>query len=496
MANPGNAEEFDVVVVGGASAAFSAAISARQHGAERVLMLEKAAEPDMGGNARYSHTGFRFVQSGKDEICEFLDVTDEERDHMEIPAYTKEDFFGDLERVTRGRINTELARVLVDESNAAVHWMKDTGIKWEATHFTVIDGIKYFGMGHVLNPLGGGIGQVRQWREIADRMGGVDFRWESSVVGLIGTDRRIRGVSVSSPDGTYDVEAKSVILCAGGFQANAAMRAQYLPQGGDLFKVRGSYHNTGEVLRAALELGARPAGHWAGAHASPIGGDAPEVGVTNDYIRYSYRYGITVNTLGLRFFDEGEANPAFTYAKTGWAVQNQPGSVAYQIFDQKAIPLLDRQYANQTPVEATTISELAMALKLPLPVVRRTVDEYNAAIKDDVAFDPTHTRGDGRSTYGLEPPKSNWAVSIDEPPYRAYEVTGGITFTFGGLDIDTSARVLNTRRQPIEGLFASGDIVGLFFHNYPACSGQTRNAVFGRIAGEGAATGEPARAAI
>jgi tricarballylate dehydrogenase len=493
MPAEGATEEFDVVVVGGASAAFSAAVSARQHGARRVLMLEKSAENEMGGNARYSHTGFRFVQSGQDEVCEFLDVTDDEKQKMVIPAYSEEDFMADLQRVTRGRINTELARVLVGESNAAVHWMRDTGIKWEATHFTVIDGVKYFGMGHILNPLGGGLGQVRQWRRIADGIGGIDFRWESAVVRLIGTDQRIRGVSVSGPHGSYQVEAKAVVLCAGGFQANAAMRAQYLAQGGDLFKVRGSYHNTGEVLRAALELGARSAGHWSGAHASPIGGNAPEVGVTNDYIRYSYRYGITVNTLGLRFFDEGEANPAFTYAKTGWAVQNQPGSVAYQIYDQKALALLDRQYASQTPVEASTIEELAAGLKIPAPVLRRTIETFNASIKDDVAFDPTHPRGDGRATHGLEPPKSNWAVAIDEPPYRAYEVTGGITFTFGGLEIDTSARVINTRRRPIQGLFASGDIVGLFFHNYPACSGQTRNAVFGRIAGEGAATGKPAR---
>jgi len=144
-------------------------------------------------------------------------------------------------------------------------------------------------------------------------------------------------------------------------------------------------------------------------------------------------------------------------------------------------------------VEASTIEELALGLKIPAPVLRRTIDVFNASIKDDLAFDPTHPRGDGRATHGLEPPKSNWAVAIDEPPYRAYEVTGGNTFTFGGLEIDTSARVINTRRRPIQGLFASGDIVGLFFHNYPACSGQTRNAVFGRIAGEGAATGQPAR---
>jgi tricarballylate dehydrogenase len=83
-------------------------------------------------------------------------------------------------------------------------------------------------------------------------------------------------------------------------------------------------------------------------------------------------------------------------------------------------------------------------------------------------------------------PKSNWACRISAAPFRAYPVTGGITFTFGGVAIDQRAQVVNTLGHPIKGLFASGDIVGLFFHNYPSFTGQTRNAVFGHLAGQSA----------
>ena len=136
-------------------------------------------------------------------------------------------------------------------------------------------------------------------------------------------------------------------------------------------------------------------------------------------------------------------------------------------------------------VEADGIAELAAKIGLEPAVLRDTVQRFNRACRSDVAFDAS--RLDGKSTLGLDPPKSNWAVPLETPPFRAYPVTAGITFTFGGLAIDTEARVLNLADQPIPGLFASGDVVGLFFHNYPSCTGQTRNAVFSMIAGRNAA---------
>jgi len=482
-------EKADIVVVGGGSAAFEAAAAARQSGAERVVMLEKAPETEFGGNARFSHTGFRFVYSGAAEIREFLpDLEESEFRRMHIPPYSAENFMADLQRVTQGRINKELADVLVGESNGAIHWMRDLGIRWEPASYVEIVGRYYFEPGIIIHPtggVGGGLSQLLQWREIAARMG-VEIRYESRVCGLLGNDRRIEGVRLSGPEGEYELLGGAVILCSGGFQANAEMRARYLGPNADLMKVRGSKHDTGEVLQMALALGAKPAGHWQGAHATPIDATFPDVEVSNKANRYGYTFGITVNSLGQRFFDEGEAHRSYTYAKTGWAVLRQPGAVAYQIYDQKGVPLLNKWYYTfAKPIEASTISELASKIGIEPTVLVHTVEEFNKAVRDDIPFDPS--KPDGKCTVGIAPRKSHWAIRIDQPPFWAYPVTGGITFTFGGLEINRRAQVVNTRGQPIRGFYASGDIIGLFFHNYPSCTGQTRNVVFSRLAGRFAA---------
>lgn len=477
-------EKADIIVVGGGSAAFEAAVAARQEGAERVVMLEKAPEPEFGGNARFSHTGFRWVYSGAEEIRQFLPELDEtEFRKLHLPPYTAENFMADLQRVTCGRIDRKLAELLVQRSNSAMHWLRELGIRWEIDSHVVIDGRYYFEPGLVIHPtggIGGGLGQLMQWREIASRLG-IDIRFESRVCRLYGNDRRIEGVRVSNAEDEYDLLGGAVILCSGGFQANTEMRARYLGINADLMKVRGSRHDTGEVLMMALALGAKAAGHWQGAHASPIDATFPDAEIGNKANRYGYTFGITVNSLGQRFFDEGEAHHSYTYAKTGWAVLSQPGAVAYQIYDQKCVPLLNKRYHEfSRPIEAETIAALAAKIGIEPAVLTHTVEEFNSAVREDVPFDATKL--DGRCTVGLVPKKSNWSVRIEQPPFWAYAVTGGITFTFGGLQVDHNAQVLNTSGDPIRGLFASGDIVGLFFHNYPSCTGQTRNVVFSRLA--------------
>ena len=482
-------ENIPVVVVGGGSAAFEAAVAAKQAGAPKVVMLEKAPEPEFGGNARFSHTGFRWVFSGPEEIRRFLpDLDDATFAKLHIPPYTAEQFHGDLQRVTRGRINKELSEVLVTQSTAAIHWMREVGIKWDIDSHVIIDGRYYFEPGMVIHPtggVGGGLDQLMQWRAIATKIG-IELRYESKVAALLGNDRRIEGVRVSDPSEEYEIRASSLILCAGGFQASAEMRARYLGPNADLMKVRGSKHDTGEVLMMAIGLGAKTAGHWQGAHATPIDATFPDVEISNKANRYGYTYGITVNSLGQRFFDEGEARHSYTYAKTGWAVLGQPGAVAYQIYDQKATSLLNKRYYEFShPIEANTIDELAKKISIEPAVLNHTIREFNNAVRKDIPFDATKL--DGRCTEGITPKKSHWADTIDKPPYWAYAVTGGVTFTFGGLQINTQAQVLNTSNHPIRGLFASGDIVGLFFHNYPSCTGQTRNVVFSRLAGRNAA---------
>ena len=193
-------ESCDIVVIGGGSAAFSAAVAARQAGAGRVVMLEKAGEAEYGGNARYSGTGFRFVHRGAQEIREFVpDVDDGLFATMTIPPYGAGDFIADLERMTQGRMNRELAQVLVDQSNTALHWMRQVGIKWEPLkeHAKVGDK-RYFERGLAIHVAGGGIGQLTQWRQIAQALG-IELRFDSPVCAVHGDLRRVEAVGVSGP---------------------------------------------------------------------------------------------------------------------------------------------------------------------------------------------------------------------------------------------------------------------------------------------------------
>ena len=278
------------------------------------------------------------MHEGAAEVRRFLPEIEETLfARLHLPPYRREDFHADLARVTQGRIDPVLADRLVATSNEAVHWMREIGIRWETEKTVEVEGKLYFEPGIYLHPIGGGLGLLLRLREIALARG-VEIRYGAAVRALLGSRRGIEGVLVSTATGEHAVRAPSLILCSGGFQANAEMRARYLGPNADLVKVRGSRHNTGEVLQMALALGARPAGHWQGAHMTPIDKGAPDLetplrqdGRGNSMNRYDYTFGITVNALGQRFYDEGENKHSLTYAKTGRAVLAQPGGIAFQL---------------------------------------------------------------------------------------------------------------------------------------------------------------------
>ena len=256
----------------------------------------------------------------------------------------------------------------------------------------------------------------------------------------------------------------------------------------------------GDGLKMALDIGACPFGNWSGRHAVSWERHAPEVGNLNlphSSYRHSYPLSIMINAEGKRFVDEGEDFYNYTYAKYGAEVLRQPQQFAYQVFDAKVRPLLRPEYGDKavTRVVANSIEELASKLEgVNANGFLRTVKEYNASIKKEVPFD--HSVKDGRCTEGVDPPKSNWANTLDTPPFEAYLVTCGITFTFGGLRINhETGQVMNVHRHPIPGLYTAGEMVGgLFYFNYPAGTGLVSGTVFGRIAGLGAAAAAKAAA--
>ncbi len=190
----------------------------------------------------------------------------------------------------------------------------------------------------------------------------------------------------------------------------------------------------------------------------------------------------------MRFVDEGADFRNYTYAKYGRVVLEQPGQFAWQIWDQKTKHLQRDEYHIKqcTKVTANTIEELAKKLDgVNAEQFVKTIAEYNASVRTDIPFNPNVK--DGRTTSGLAVPKSNWANTIDKPPFEGYAVTCGVTFTFGGLRINNDGQVLDLDHEPIEGLYAAGELVGgLFYFNYPGGTGLTSGSVFGKIAGASA----------
>lgn len=487
------ADGYDVVVVGGGNAALCAALSAREHGA-RVLVLEKAPEAWRGGNSFFTAGGFRFAFKSFDELREIVaDMSDEEAAAMEVDPYTEDTFFDDLMRVTEDCADADLALLLVRESQPTVRWMRDRGVRWIPMFgrqaYRVGDRFRFWG-GLVLEAVGGGPGLVDMQYTSAAKAG-IDIRFEAKANQLVADDRgAVTAVVVRTRQGTETVPTRGVVLASGGFEANSEMRTRYLGPNWDLARVRGTPYNTGDGIRIALEIGALPWGHWSGCHSVQWDLNAPWHGdrkVGDNFQKHSYPLGLIVNLRGERFVDEGADFRNYTYVKYGRAVIEQPRRAAFQIFDQKVLHLLREEYRIRevTKAEDATLEGLARKLEIDVAGFVATVTRYNAAVQPG-AFNPAIK--DGKGTRGITPPKSNWALPLDTPPYVGYGVTTGITFTFGGLRITDEAQVIDCELRPIPGLFAAGELVGgLFYHNYPGGAGLMAGAVFGRIAGRAAA---------
>jgi len=485
---------YDVVVVGGGNAAMCAALSAREAGA-RVLVVEKAPEAWRGGNGFFTAGGFRFAFKSFEELCDLVgDLSDEEKASMEVDPYTEETFYDDLMRVTEDCADPDLAMLLVRLSQPTVRWMRDRGVRWIpmfGRQAYKVDGRFRFWGGLVLEAVGGGPGLIDMEYQAAAKAG-IDVRFETKAIRLLTDDRgAVTGIAVRTPAGAETIPARAVVLAAGGFEANPEMRTRYLGRNWDLARVRGTPYNTGDGIRMALEIGALPWGHWSGCHAVQWDLNAPWHGdrkVGDNFQKHSYPLGLIVNLRGERFVDEGADFRNYTYVKYGRAVIEQPRRAAFQIFDAKVLHLLREEYRIRevTKAEDPTLEGLARKLEISVEGVLRTVAAFNAAVEPG-AFNPAIK--DGKRTRGIAPPKSNWALPLDAPPYVGYAVTTGITFTFGGLRITDVAQVVDTEQRPIPGLFAAGELVGgLFYHNYPGGAGLMAGAVFGRIAGRSAAS--------
>jgi tricarballylate dehydrogenase len=480
----------DVIVVGGGNAGFSAALAAAERG-RSVVVLERGSVEESGGNSFYTAGATRVAHGG---LGDLLDIVEDDERHSKtvVPPYSAAEFGADMAKVTEGGNDPELTRILVEDSLDAVRWLHSHGLRYrlmyERQAYLLEDGQYHFWGGLHIGNVDGGPGLIADHTAAAKRAG-IKVWYEQRCSELLVEDGKVFGVRVTGPTGDLvELRAESVILAAGGFEANAEMRKQYLGAVWEHAKVRGTPLNTGEMILAAFRIGADAGGDWSTCHS--VAWDAwaknneSNRELNNRLTRQSYPLGIVVNKHGERFLDEGADFRNYTYAKYGREILAQPDSIAFQLFDAELRPMLRTEEYDMPGIGvaiADTITELAEKIGVDEARLQHTIDEFNESIDRSIQFDPTLK--DGRSA-PVQPLKSNWAMPIETAPFYAYPVTCGITFTFGGLKTDTAGQVLNKQGETIPGLFAVGEMLGgLFSKNYPGGTGLTAGMVFGRRAG-------------
>ncbi len=450
----------DVLVVGGGSAALCAAIAARRSGAT-VRLVEQAPASLRGGNTRHARN-FRLMHDAP---------------AWYVPdSYGEDAFFKDLVRVTHGASDERLARILIRGSATIATWLGDNGVRLQDPASGAMPYSRrtaFF--------LGGGKAMINALYATALKLG-VSIGYDREVVALTFDTERNCTADILHDGNIERVAAKTLVLCTGGHQANLDWLRQSFGPAADSFMIRGTPYATGAVLRLLLDAGAKPVGDPARAHMVAVDARGPKFdgGIVTRIT--AIPHGIVVDRNGRRFHDEGEDARKTHFARWGARIADSPDQIAYLILDAqgfgRALPTA------LPPIRADTVASLATKLGLDPAALQTTVADFNAATPagDDLPVIE-------RRTTGLTPPKSRAAVALTAPPFAAYPLRPGMTFTHFGVAVDDHMRVMKTDGEPVHNVFAAGMIMAanVLGDGYLAGLGVALSTVFGRLAGEQAA---------
>jgi len=452
----------DVLVVGGGNAALCAAIAARRARAS-VLVVEAAPKFYRGGNTRHT----RNIRCAHDTATEQL-----------IGPYTEDEFWDDLLRVTEGNTDEQLARHMIALSKPMLGWIGEQGVRFQPS----LGGTLSLGRTNSFF-LGGGRAMLNALYLTAERLG-VDVLYDSPAVALDIENGRFRSATLRTSKGERVVHARALVAAAGGFEANIEWLKEGWGEIAENFLIRGTPYNRGDVLKMLEQSGVETIGDPTQCHAVAIDARAPKFDGGIITRLDCVVFGIVVNRKAKRFYDEGEDVWPKRYAIWGRLVAQQPGQIAWIIFDSSSLDMF--MPSLYPPIAAQSIGELAAKLSLPVEALEKTIGDFNAAVRPGT-FD--HTVLDDCRTENLTPPKSHWARRIESPPFYAYPVRPGITFTYLCARVDRDARMRMNDGGGAENMFAAGEIMAgnVLGKGYAAGMGMTIGSVFGKLAGEGAA---------
>jgi tricarballylate dehydrogenase len=471
-------DSFDVVVAGCGIAGLCAAVSAAENGA-RVALLERATLEERGGNTRYTDAYLRMKSE--------TEVSDDFELHLaengggyldpELIKHTTQPFDRWPSIVkTMSFADPELICAFANAAGPTVQWIKSFGVKFDflPTQFLTKSQPR-------LLPIGGGLAMVEALAAAAEKKG-VRFFYQTTAQSLLLNDEgHVTGLRATDKNSRPLHFLGKVILGCGGFEGNAEMQTRYIgPRAIYLRPVaHGGYYNKGEGIRMALDIGAAPCGDFGSYHAEPID---PRSGRPEPSV-FIFPYGILVNQEGYRFTDEAPGTVDAVYESITRKIFNQTNGIAYTLLDQSIHDIPNYPLGlrtDQPPISADSIDRLAKKLKIPASTLQQTIENYNSACQPGL-FKPLEL--DNLHTKGLNPAKSNWARPLLKPPFWAYPVISSNVLTFGGLKVNTQAQVLNQDGGVIQGLYAAGEVVGLYYKTYTGATSVLKGAVFGRLAG-------------
>ena len=455
-------DQYDVVVIGGGNAGLCAALTAQLAGA-RCIVLERAPREFRGGNSRHTRN-LRCAHSTPDAILQ--------------GTYLEDEFRSDLRRVTGEAVDDVLTQLLVAHSVECPAWMQQFGVRFQRA----LRGTLQLARTNAFF-LGGGKAVLNSYYAAASRLD-VEVLYDAEVVGLDFDGREFAAASVVRGNRVQRVRGRAAVIAAGGFEANLAWLREIWGEAADNFIIRGTPYNTGTLLKLMLDAGARPVGDPHACHAIAVDARAPKFDGGIVTRLDSIPFGVVVNRDGDRFYNEGEDVWPKRYAIWGGLIARQPGQIAYSVVDSTVVD----QFMPSVfpPIVSPSISGLALALNLPAGRLEATLEAFNRAVRSG-SYDPG-TLDDCR-TEGLQPDKTHWARRIEKPPFIAYPLRPGITFTYLGLTVDERTRVVMADGEPAANVYAAGEVMAgnILRNGYTAGVGMTIGTVFGRIAGREAA---------
>ena len=459
--------DYDVLIAGGGNAALCAAICAARGGAS-VLIAEAAPKAMRGGNTRHTRN------------CR---VAHDEGNGILTGPYPVEEYRDDLMRVTKGHTDEALADLTLERSKEVWDFLEAQGVRFQPS----LGGTLSLGRTNAFF-LGGGRSMLNALYRTAEDLR-VAIRYGTRVAEVELEDGVFLGATLEADwegaPARERIAARAFVAAAGGFEANIDWLKEGWGEAAENFLIRGTPYNTGGVLRLLLDAGADRVGTVDQCHAVAVDGRAPKFDGGIVTRLDCVPFGIVVNRDGARFYDEGEDYWPKRYAIWGRLVAAQTGQVGHVIIDARSADLFMPSVF--PPTVSDTLEGLAREVGIDPGALRATVDAFNAACVPG-HFD--HTAHDDCRTEGLDPPKSHWARPIVEPPFRAYTLRPGITFTYMGVRVNRDARVtFGGHASP--NVFAAGEMMAgnVLGQGYLAGIGMTIGTVFGRIAGEAAAAG-------